>query len=65
MVQFVEAAKRAIATKVYTFISFQILKRCHTKYETKIQAARLIKILNLTLNMQLYAKGASFLCSIF
>ena len=45
--------------------SSQILKRCHTEYETKIQTALLIKKLNSNLNKQFYAKGASFLLSIF
>ena len=49
----------------YTVNSFQILNRCHTEDETKIQEALLIKKLNPRLNKQLYAKGASFLHSIF
>ena len=49
----------------YNVNSFQILKSCHTEYETKIQEALLIKKLNPKLNKQLYAKGASFLLSIF
>ena len=49
----------------YTVNFFQILKSCHTEYETKIQEALLIKKLNPKLNKQLYAKGASFLLSIF
>ena len=50
----------------YTVNSFQILKSCHTEYETTIQEALLIKKLNRKLNKQLYAKGASFiLLSIF
>ena len=49
----------------YTVNSFQILKSCHTEYETKIQEALLIKQLNPKLNKQLYAKGASFLLSVF
>ena len=59
---------RACATcrdEKYTADFFQILKRCHTDYETKIQEALLIKKLNPTLNKQLYAKGASFLLSTF
>ena len=48
----------------YTVNSFQI-KSCHTEYETKIQEALLIKKLNPKSNKQLYAKGASFLLSIF
>ena len=51
--------------KKYTVNSFQILKRCHTEYETKIQKALQIKKLNPKLNKQLYAEGASFLLSIF
>ena len=35
------------------------------QYETKIQEALLIKKLNPKVNKQLYAKGASFLLSIF
>ena len=45
--------------------SFKILKKCVTEYDTKIQEALLIKKLNPKLNKQLYAKGASFLLSIF
>ena len=55
---------RACATgrdEKYTVNSFQILKRCHTEYEIKIQKARLIIKLNPNLNKQLYVKGASFL----
>ena len=51
--------------KKYTVNSFQILKSCHTEYETKIQEALLIKKLNPKLNKHLYAKGVSFLLSIF
>ena len=59
---------RACATcheEKYTVNSFQISKRCHTEYETKIQEALLIKKLNPKLIKQLYAKGAAFLLSIF
>ena len=49
----------------YTVNSFQIAKRCHMEYETKIQEALLIKKLNPKLNKQPYAQGASFLFSIF
>ena len=45
--------------------SFKILKKCVTEYDTTIQDALLIKKLNPKLNKQLYAKGASFLFSIF
>ena len=45
--------------------SFKIFKKCVTEYDTKIQEALLIKKLNPKLNKQLYAKGASFLLSIF
>ena len=45
--------------------SFKILKKCVTEYDAKIQEALLIKKLNPKLNKQLYAKGASFLVSIF
>ena len=45
--------------------SFKILKKCVTEYDTKIQEALFIKKLNPKLNKQLYAKGASFLLSIF
>ena len=45
--------------------SFKILKKCVTEYDTKIQEALLIKKRNPKLNKQLYAKGASFLLSIF
>ena len=54
----------------YTLNSFQIVKRCHMEYETKIQEALLIKKLNsklkakkiqeAKLNKQFYAHGASF-----
>ena len=59
---------RACATcrkEKYTVNYFQILKRCHTQYETTIQEALLIERLNPKSNTQLYAKGASFLLSIF
>ena len=59
---------RACATgreEKYTVNSFQILKRCHTEYETKIQEALLIKKLNPKSNKQLCAKGVSFLLRIF
>ena len=59
---------RACATcreEKHTTNSLQILKRCHTEYETKIQEALLTKKLNSKKNEQLYAKGASFLLSIF
>ena len=49
----------------YTINSLQILKRCHTEYETKIEKALSIKKLNPKLNKQLYAKLASCLLSIF
>ena len=45
--------------------SFQLLEKCVTEYDTKIQEALLIKKLNPKLNKQLYAKGASFLLSNF
>ena len=45
--------------------SFKVLKKCVTEYDTKIQEALLIKKLNPKSNKQLYAKGASFLRSIF
>ena len=45
--------------------SFKILKMCVTEYNTKIQEALLTKRLNPQLNKKLYAKGASFLLSIF
>ena len=45
--------------------SFKVLKKCVTKYDTKIQEALLIKKLNPKLNKQIYAKGASFSLSIF
>ena len=49
----------------YIVTSFQILKRCHMEYETEFQEALLVKKLNPRLITQLYAKGASFLLSIF
>ena len=45
--------------------SLKGLKKCATEYDTKIQEAILIKKLNPKLNKQLYAKGVSFLLSIF
>ena len=44
---------------------FEILKRCNTDYETKIQEALLIKKNQPKLNTQLYANGCSFLLNIF
>ena len=49
----------------YTVNSFQILKSCHTDYDTKIQEALLIKKLNPNLNKQLYATGTFLLLTIF
>ena len=43
---------------------FKVLKKCVIEY-AKIQEAVVIKKLNSKLNKQLYAKGASFLLSIF
>ena len=46
-----------LAKSFNTVNSFQILKRCHTEHETKIQEAVLIKKLNPMLNKQLYVKS--------
>ena len=59
---------RACATcheEKYTVNSFQISKRYHTEYETKLQEALLIKKLNSKLIKQLYANDAAFSLSIF
>ena len=58
---------KAISSKI---VGFNIKKQNISnvfglKQETKIQEALLIKKLNPKLNKQLYAKGASFLLSIF
>ena len=45
--------------------SFKVLKKYVNEYDTKIQEALLIKKLNPKLNNQVYAKGVSFLLSIF
>ena len=50
---------------MYAANSFQILKRCHTEYETEIQQALLIKKLNPKLNQQLYAKKVPLFCLVF
>ena len=49
----------------YSVESFKIRKKYVTENDTKIQEALSIKKLNPKLNKQLYAKGASFLLSIF
>ena len=54
----------SIGDEKHTLNSFQILTRCHTVFEIKIQEALLIEKLNPKLNKQLYAKGA-FFCLVF
>ena len=57
--------KQQIESLVLTPVLNEILKRCNTEYETKIQEALLIKKSKPKLNSQLYANGCSFLLNIF
>ena len=45
--------------------SFTVIKKCQSKFHTKIHEALLIKKDTPKLNRQLYAKGASFLLQVF
>ena len=45
--------------------SFTVIKKCQSKFYTKINQALLIKKDISKLNCQLYAKGASFLLQVF
>ena len=45
--------------------SFEVIRNCCNKYETKMQKATLIKKLTPRLNLQLYANGCSFLLNVF
>ena len=53
------------SSTIHSVESFKVIKKCVTEYDAKIQEALLIKKLNPKLNKQLYAKGTSFLLSIF
>ena len=44
---------------------FTVIKKCQSKFHTKIHEALLIKKDTPKLNRQLYAKGASFLLQVF
>ena len=45
--------------------SFTVIKKCQSKFHTKIYEALLIKKDTPKLNRQLYAKGVSFLLQVF
>ena len=47
------------------FSSFSIIKKCKSKYDTKIQEALIIKKENPVLNKQLYENGVSFLLNVY
>ena len=49
----------------YGIKSFNVIKKCQSKFHTKIHEALLIKKDTPKLNRQLYAKGASFLLQVF
>ena len=45
--------------------NFNVIKRCNTGFEAKIQEALLIKEFNPTLNRQLYSCGSFFLLNVY
>ena len=45
--------------------NFEVIKKCNTGFEAKIQEALLIKKFNSTLNRQLYSSGSSYLLNIY
>lgn len=55
----------ACKNKTVDIDDFKIIRTCNTNYSTKIQEALLIKKQNPKLNLQLYAKGSSFLLNVF
>ena len=45
--------------------NFEVIKKCNTGFEAKIQEALLIKKFNPTLNRQLYSSGSSYLLNVY
>ena len=62
-------AKSAIQDHIYSCshcskTDFEVIIKCNTGFEAKIQEALLIKKFNPTLNRQLYSSGSSYLLNV-